>query len=533
MALGAAGAGLILLREANYGVGLSEDSVYYISTAQSLLAGNGWDSDWGIYTRSAPLFPLVLAGIGAFGVDIIPAAGYVNAAAFGLTGFIITRWLRRRIRSRFLIIWAGGASLLALPLAYPAMAAVTEPLFILFVTLSLFTLDNFLDNGKLRFLLLAAICAALACSSRYIGVTLVASTVILLILQRGSAWPVKAKNALIYAGISMVPICLWLLRNFLVAGEMAGKPVPTDFSVLSSLDSAGSELLNSVFGNMIAGYLNIALVKVFGAAMTGDATVAGVGAKMAILFGVTVGVGYVLLWLHRRGYCRNRGPWTVPAVFVLIYASFLTIYLPVANVNLAHELRYLAPMYPPALVMGVLALNEFLRWASAMRPLNERPLLQRWNTGPAKHMTMSAPALILTICLAGWLLQQAYVNYHNINYLLENGTGYSSRRWAESETVQYLRDNPLDGIILTNRNLAIFYRWIDILAANSMRIDQLNHQIAYAYDVGKDAYIVWFHTEKKPHHGYGLAEIQALPGIETVAILADGIVLKAAFTDSP
>ncbi len=142
--ISALGAALILLREVNYGVGLSPDSMLYISTARNLLEGNRL----GMHFDLAPLYPLVLAFVGLFGTNVTTAAGYVNAAAFGLTVFVMTMWIRNLVQSRFLVVWAGIVCALSLPLVYVSTFAWTEPLFILFTVLSLFTLDRFLNTRQ-------------------------------------------------------------------------------------------------------------------------------------------------------------------------------------------------------------------------------------------------------------------------------------------------------------------------------------------------------------------------------------------------
>ena len=56
--LGVLGAALVLLRQANFGGGLSWDSAYYLSAARSLVAGDGLVIWNGVqYVAAAPLFP--------------------------------------------------------------------------------------------------------------------------------------------------------------------------------------------------------------------------------------------------------------------------------------------------------------------------------------------------------------------------------------------------------------------------------------------------------------------------------------------
>ena len=105
-AIGALAGALVLLRQVTYGVEIFSDSRTYIEPARNLLEGNGLVYWHGLMLVDAPpLFSFTLAGVGLFGVDAIEAAGYVNAAAFGLTVFTIALWLRSRGASRFLIVW--------------------------------------------------------------------------------------------------------------------------------------------------------------------------------------------------------------------------------------------------------------------------------------------------------------------------------------------------------------------------------------------------------------------------------------------
>ncbi len=104
-----------------------------------------------------------------------------------------------------------------------------------------FLLDRFLDRRQRSFLLLAAACAALACLTRYIGVAVLASALLI------SMFRDKLGNIAAYSVISMAPIRLWMARNFLVANSVLGQPRPTDLTLLSSVDSATSELVRWFF----------------------------------------------------------------------------------------------------------------------------------------------------------------------------------------------------------------------------------------------------------------------------------------------
>ena len=64
----------ILVRTATYGAAITEDSVYFFSTALNFLAGEGWRGFAGEpLTLWPPLFPLLLAAGGWVGIDPLEA----------------------------------------------------------------------------------------------------------------------------------------------------------------------------------------------------------------------------------------------------------------------------------------------------------------------------------------------------------------------------------------------------------------------------------------------------------------------------
>ena len=122
------GAALILARQVNYGVGLFLDSTIYISVARHLLEGEGFVqlTNKELYVAWTPLYPLLLAAASLFVFDPLNVAGPLNAAIFGLTIAVAGHYLRQRIHSRFLILWACLAILFSIPLTLMANTAMSE-----------------------------------------------------------------------------------------------------------------------------------------------------------------------------------------------------------------------------------------------------------------------------------------------------------------------------------------------------------------------------------------------------------------------
>ena len=530
-AIGALAGGIVLLRTNNYGAAIGVDSLLYFSVAENLLDGNGfvkWNTKR-IYLDAAPLFPLALAGVGLFGVEVLEAARHLNAAALGLTIFATALWLRHRVPSRFLVLWATTTCALSLSLTSLAAFAITETLFILFATLSLFTLDGFLDTRRRSFLLAAAASAALAWLTRYIGVTLVASALLLLLFQGRTAFPTRIRYAALYAIIAGAPMGLWMLRNVLHTGMPLGVVYPTGFSLLSSLHVASDEFIGWMIGENASRFLGARLAEIVAGIIEGDAIVF-MSLKVGFLLAVASGISYALIRLRRRGYAQSWSIWAVPTAFASIYGGFLAFYLPLTDVNL--PTRYLAPLYMPLLVAATLFLNEVLRCVAPARSLAMPSFLRKWSGG-AKTIA-NGPALALTACLSLWLFSHSYENYSDIRHWVNNGYGYASRQWRDSSTVRYL-DNYLHHEYIWSNNATSIQFLLDAPGRNRNKLpyarptpDNLRRWLGIDGWVRQFyPYIIWFHGVNEPRYDYDLAELAALPGVQVEAVLEDGVVFKA------
>ena len=227
--IGALASALVLVRVLAHGPLMDGDSILYVEAANGLLDGLGFlNITGGFLVLQPPLFPVLLTAADLVCLTPLQAAGWVNAAAFGLTTFFGGQWLSQRVASRFLAAWACLAFALAPVVAEVAYRVWSEPTFILFTTLCLLQIDKFLTASKRSSLIWAAAFTALACMTRYIGVALIALALGLLLFQRGTAVWEKLKRMAIYAAIAAAPIGVWLIRNYLLTTSLTG---PRPFAV--------------------------------------------------------------------------------------------------------------------------------------------------------------------------------------------------------------------------------------------------------------------------------------------------------------
>lgn len=511
---------LVLFRQVPYGAGITGDAIAYISTAQNLLEENRF-ATWNrqIYADYPPLFPLLLALIGIFGPAPAESAGWLNAIVFGLTVFVSALYLRRRVRFRFLLVWTCVVLVLSWPLATVSFWAQTEASFIFFIVLSLFSFDRFLETGKHPFLIWAAIFTALACLDRYIGVSLACSIVLLLWRRRETAVRKKIGASFVYAVIALSPLCLWLLRNFLLLGKPTGTRPPRLFSLQENVESGlvtfGEWIVGRVHYQKLIDWLTVTLGREFSDSNLGAflVTILALGLLVA---------GFGSSFIQSDEKKRPPYPDSI-SIFVVFMLSYLCLITPALSVQGVEPLnnRYLAPIYIPILLIVVFVLDRFFKAPRQSRLKFVISGQQLFGGGGA-----------LVVCLCSWLIWQVKINIGEIQRLTDFGGGYRSREWTESETIRYLKRHFVsrDIRVYTNDRRALYIWLIAIdaktrlygLPATRRRLDKARRRHRSDEDI-----IVWLHASAKGR-GYGpnLQDLLTLPGLEAVAKFADGIVLR-------
>ena len=532
-AVAALGAALVLAREITYGAWLSWHPLNYISVAHSLLDGAGFVTfSGGAYTMFPPLYPLLLASASLGVFDPRDVAGPLNAAIFGLTIFAVGQYLRRRLKSRFLALWAGLAAALFVPLAELAVQGRPVSLLILLATFALIQTDKFLTTGKTSALVWAAVFSALAWQTRYIGVAVPAAVGLALLFQPGATLRQRAGRVAAFSLIAALPMALWLLRNYLAYGVFTGNRRPVDYSLPALLWDAMAIVWRWVadFDRPLAAWASIALL----AAIVAVALPSGCRCLRAAL-------------AHRR----NRLDWHPVGIFggfALVYFGLLIAATMLGNTWHGVQARFLIPLYIPFLVVAAFALDKLLSCERERRPAGKiinLPIIRTVTRKRQGVATPGLPALILMLALCLWLAGQVPLHANRIIQANSDDPGgirlgYSAPRWADSETLRYIRENPISGIVYSNLPILVYfnnegtatYRGIPLNRARGYIVDAENagsltgpEQLAAWLARAPDgAYLVWF--KDASDHDYGLPDLRASPALEPVAQPKDGLVLK-------
>lgn len=534
-AIGALGASLALAREISYGVALDRSAVDYVFAAQGLLAGEWWNGFGGIdYARYAPLYPALLAiasGLGA--LDPRDAAGPLNAAAFALTIFAAGTYLRRRLSSRLVAAWACLALAVAVPLGDSASWALAGTPFILLATLALIQADRHLADGGDRSLWLAAAFSALAWLTRYEGVAVVVAIELLIATQPAVEASERRRRLGRFALIAAMPMGLWLLLNWLMAGTLPGS-IDTAYS----LQDAGVGLMRWVYWNYFPGTIWLLL---------------GIGIAIPLAdIGIRTGIRARPGWRATIAWLRPyRGAFSV---FGAVYAAALIAALLTGwTAQVGTQAVYLAPLYIPIMVAAAIAADRFIgRERKRERGAGWPAAIARTALGARLPGALMVGAIA---AMAAWVGGQALQSGSEIarannsahlaqrSHLDVDWRGYATPKWTESETLRHARARWqwAAGMSYSNARVQAYVNGglfgvakIPIDDGQSSGREQLERWLE---DAEEGALVVWLTNRGQTlPYAFGAADMRTSAGLELLADLSDGAVFrvnKARAADNP
>ena len=497
----ALGAALVMARTLPHGVGLTQDSLYYIEVARNALAGEGFANyDGGIHTIWPPGYPLLLAVAGLGIVDPHDVAGPLNAVLFGLTILVVGLYLRRRLETRFLALWACLAIALAVPLVDLARFAMPGMAFILFATLALIQTDRALrDDGRLA-LALAAVFCALAWQMRYIGAAVPALTGMALLMQGGMPPLRRLRRAAFLAAIAGAPMALWLLRNYLAKGWSSDYGV--GFSPAEILRD-GAQILTGWLPPLPSWLFVIVL------------------AVLIIGLGVHIARG--------SGRCVRRAC-LIFGGFGLAYGGLLGAAIALGYTWDGVQPRYLAALYIPPVVVAAFALDGLFGWARDKRAAGSAGVPSITRTRVWRGIFR--PDRLLAVALGGglcaWIAVQAIDNAGHIARANSGGLylGYAEPRWTESETMRYARERLGGAVIYTNQPLPAHFHSGGNAAYIRLREWRISpRRFARWVTRNEGAYVVWLDAHN-PAQEFRIINMRAQDGMEPVGEFADGAAFR-------
>ena len=467
----ALGTALVLARWPAHGPALHWDSIHYLAVARNLLAGEGFVAfDGSAYTLWPPLYPLFLLLAALPAADPLAVAGSWNALFFGATVFVVGRYLQRRLASDFLKLWAPLTLALSLTLTELSWWVLTEPLFILLLTLALVATDEALDpanpgkRSEWGPLLRAGIWAGLAWQTRYIGVAVPAAIGLLLLFAGRASFRERARRVAVFSLLSGAPMALWLFRNTLrleIPAEPA-RPLAGGPGFREELWDAFRLGLQGLTGKLPAyeGAWRVTLAEVRDSLLSW--TQFDLSPWPVLAAALLIPVAAALLGPRRlpggpAAPLRRGRPGLVFGVFALVYLTALVV-----GLNNTPEARFVAPACVPLLVAAAAGADRLLarlREQPGERPGDRSGRREPLPAGaiPARRLLAAGVVAALSAWTAGQIAPNArLVRRANAEDLFLEYS-FTARPWSDLRTVRFLREQEPADLVFSNLPILTYH----------------------------------------------------------------------------
>ncbi|MDP4129345.1 MAG: hypothetical protein Q8939_04220 [Bacteroidota bacterium] len=378
------------------GIGVSPDSVTYISAARHLLEGHGFRAfdDFPVVDFPAG-YPFFLAGVSFFTrLDPLQYGALLNGFLFGtliylcgtvMNGFYHTSKWYKRVMLCCLIL-------------SPALLEVysmlwSETLFLLLMMLFTIAIKKYLEKPGTKWLLISAALVSLACVTRYAAIVLVGIGLFLIFFEGRPSFGRRIRHCLYFGMVSVLLLLVNLIRNETITHLATGARQKSNHSLMPNIQ---------YFGDVLSDWLLIDRkpgVSIF---------ITGIALAIFIL---------AMLWCYFRRKTERRYEYILAATG-LFYCLFMLISASLSRYE-QFTSRLLSPMYIPLLWSTSFWIPSFV--SGKVKPVK---LLY---TG----LALAVAAFFLNIELS-----EAYETYDGVK---DAGIpGYFEDPFPQSEIVQFL-----------------------------------------------------------------------------------------------
>ena len=392
------------------GIGISPDSVFYLSAADSVIAGHGLRPIAYHYTPTVasgkpqavfpPVYPLLLSLSDLFSTDRLAAAMWFHSLVFAANVCLVA--------TMAYLATAGSAAAaiaaLMLFITSPRLLEVhtmawSDPPFMLFALSSMLFLMLHIARPRKWLLASVSLTTALALTTRYVGITMLPPMIVAILLLENQHLKRCILDGVVVIGAGLSPLVAWLVRNVLIADSTTSRSFALHPIGMSDLNDAVTALL------------------MLSLPFSGNAYVKAT--SFCVVCGLMV-VGLTLVLKHERpigsAAAMNASVQVLAALFVTSYVLFLFAYNSLVDPAVELDSRVLAPAYVFALVLVIAAVYKLSI---------DRHSMAVWRGFLALAFALTAVNGARTVSFA--------IHRH------DEGSSFTSADWVHSASIQYVK----------------------------------------------------------------------------------------------
>jgi hypothetical protein len=405
------------------------DPVAYISTARSLDQGQGLgyyeaDAEFDYFTIQPPFYPIALAGIGLFRVNLVVAARWLNLLAFVVSIFL-AGWMFIRHTHQPLL----GVAVSALFCIFPNMveyfsSAYSEPLFILLFLAGGTCLLAFLRTQRRWLLGVSIVVFSFLPLTRYAGIAMLLAAGLVVFLFTPGKFARRLGRGTLFTVLAALPVVAWLAWVYLSSSHsIGGRVVQLAWNDLAATFQAFRGIFMDTFWNWVPYHNSTSLLRYRDRFLL-------LAAMLVVFLAVTF---LATRRLRREGAGEPKEAGMSLLAFFgfsgLATLTFLAGTFLFTQPTIDIDNRMLLPFYVclvPSLFAG------FALWNSA------------WFRGRLRLLQILPWLAVIPVVL--WYTPQALEKADHYN----KGGGLTAYRWDGADIIQAVRALPSDQPVISN-----------------------------------------------------------------------------------
>jgi hypothetical protein len=412
------------------GAGVGGDATIYLTTAKNFVSGIGLglinpDGTFRLIPYFPPFFPLVLSLFTGLHLDAAVAARWLHILLFGLTLYMVVRTTNELIKDwKFSL--ALGLLLAFSPVLVPAFSWVmSEPLSIFLGTLAILLLLSAFRKPDHKWALhVSALIAGLSILTRYGAIVYAATACILLLLFVKGGFLQRLGKAVVYGIESILPVGIWAMVDFSLTQTVSSRSIHSlagsGARILAFFDSLKSVIL---FWLIPDSWIQQPFYPAWGNTLI----------LVVFLILLVLGTWFFLKKIHTQVELYRL---VVALVLFSVLYVFMTLFISLMTYPpITIGTRMFSPLHLMAFWLIVLIIYQFWKAVSNRKVVSTSILL----------------GLILLVLWTGWRGSRI------VETTLQNGLGFQSVTWQQSDLVAYVRGLPQDQKIVSNEEMALLY----------------------------------------------------------------------------
>ncbi len=468
------------------GIGVSPDSVAYGSVARNMQTGQFWyQFDYMPLIVFPFFYPSFLGGIMfVTRQDVFAFAPVLNALLFGsiifLSGCMVQRFKQPNKLYKWLVL---SSIVLSSSLLEIYSMLWSETLFILLLLLVIIALYKYSKTYSVKSLIIVGSITAIACVTRFAGVTFIAIVGLVLLMDNNLPWRKKWWHIIVFGLISGSLLLINLIKNYFIQGSLTGNRQKGITPLKDNIQ---------YYSNVLWDWLKFPV---------GQYTYASVlGIVLVAVFIVII----IKKWWQQKDIYTFE---TIAAIAFVVYALFIVITATISRYETINN-RLMAPAFIPFLFGLTYRLPSFIT--------------------SIKQKKIGFAVMGLCLIIFAFFQYKQYKWATNWYAIIKTDgiPGYTEMAWQRSDIIHFLHEqkssfNPKIKIV-SNANDAVYF----FTGLSCERIPEAVHfeEVKQYYKEGSQ-YIIWFTNDFDSPDILRLTDIEKHRHLDTLQKFKDGLIL--------